>query len=40
MDTFTLLLGVLCLMFIIVKLVTRKSKEDQEECDDETFPRA
>ncbi len=39
MDTFTLLFGLLCLMFIIVKLLNRKSKEDKEGCDDESFPR-
>lgn len=43
MDTFTLLFGVLCLMFIIVKLINRKSKEDRDKenntCDDESFPR-
>lgn len=34
MDTFSLLFILLCLMFIIVKLVNRKSKEDKEECDE------
>lgn len=40
MDTFTLLFGLLCLMFIIVKVVNRKSKEDkdEDECEDESFP--
>jgi hypothetical protein len=40
MDKFTLLFSVLCLMFIIVKIVYHRSKEDKDpdECDDESFP--